>query len=131
MTALNVVAAVIRCGDRYLACRRTPERGGLWEFPGGKVDPGETPEGALVREIREELGVGVRVIRHLTTDDSAVGDRMIRLACYECELAEAAPTQSSDHDRLEWLEAPALQTKKWAGPDLPVVRLLTGNKVGR
>ena len=121
---LYVVAAVIRLDDRYLACRRSPERGGLWEFPGGKVDPGETPEAALVREIREELGVGVRVIRHLTTDDTAVGDRVIRLACYECELTEAAPTQSSDHDRLEWLEASGLGAKEWAAPDLPVVRLL-------
>ena len=62
MKRVQVVAAVMRRGDRILVTRRRPggPLGGLWEFPGGKVEPGETPEAALIRELSEELGITVR-----------------------------------------------------------------------
>jgi 8-oxo-dGTP diphosphatase len=129
---LDVVAAVILHNGRYLACRRNRERsaGGLWEFPGGKIDAGETPEAALVREIREELGVTVRVLQHLTTDDTTVAGQVIRLMCFICELEDREPTESSDHDRLEWVNTGSLLEREWAQPDLPVVRHLARQTEG-
>ena len=123
---LHVVAAIIRRDGFVLACRRRPERaaGGRWEFPGGKVEHGETAEAALVREIREELGVGIRVLGVLTTDDTRLGARIIRLTCLEVELTDAAPTASTDHDQLRWVAPGELAELDWAEPDLPAVRLL-------
>ncbi len=123
---LRVVAAVIRRDGHVLACRRRPERaaGGLWEFPGGKLEPGESAEAALVREIGEELGIGIRVNGELTTDDTRVGSRVIRLICLEAELSDAEPTASTDHDELRWVAPAELDALPWAEPDLPAVRLL-------
>lgn len=125
---LEVVAAVIYRGDRFLVCRRNANRsaGGLWEFPGGKIEAGESPESALMREIHEELRVTIRVGRHLTTDDTVVGGQTIRLMCFACELEGPEPTESADHDRLEWVDASSLLAREWAKPDLPVARLLSG-----
>ncbi len=126
---LVVVAAVIERDGWILACRRRPEKtaGGRWEFPGGKVEAGEDPEEALVREIEEELGVGIRITGHLTTDETDAGDRVIRLTCFRAELEGAGPVASTDHDRLVWLEPASLPGLEWAAPDIPAVRLLTGS----
>jgi 8-oxo-dGTP diphosphatase len=124
---LEVVAAVIARDGRYLACRRRPDRsaGGRWEFPGGKVEPGEAPDAALVREIREELGVGIAVLGHLCTADTVVGSRVIRLICLRAELTGDPPTASTDHDLLEWVPPGDLPARGWAEPDLPAVGLLS------
>ncbi|WP_167043540.1 (deoxy)nucleoside triphosphate pyrophosphohydrolase [Salinibacterium sp. ZJ454] len=124
---IEVVAAVIRDGDTLLACRRAADRsaGGKWEFPGGKVDPGEAPAEALTREIAEELGVEVRVGALLDRTVTVVGEARIDLACYETRLAGARPDRSTDHDELRWVGVGDLAALDWAAPDLPVVRLLT------
>lgn len=118
----KVVAAVIEHDGRLLACRRRPGKAaaGRWEFPGGKIEPGETPEAALVREIREELDVGIRVTGHLTTDDTGG----IRLVCLRARLTGARPTSSTDHDALEWVAPDALAEYEWADADWPAVRML-------
>jgi 8-oxo-dGTP diphosphatase len=127
VAALEVVAAVIVDGGEVLACRRAPHTSsaGLWEFPGGKVEAGEAPRDALVREIREELGVDVAIDGELTTDTTAVGGRLIRLACYRARLLAPRPSASTDHDRLLWVSTAELGRLEWAAPDLPAVRLLT------
>lgn len=123
---IDVVAAVVTDGDEILVCRRAAHIGqsGRWEFPGGKVEPGEDPIDALVREVQEELGVGIRVTGHLSTDDTHVGDRIIRLACYRAELEGERPTESTDHDELRWVGTRDLDQFWWAEPDLPAVRIL-------
>jgi len=128
LDAIRVVAAVIRHGDEILACRRRPgiSSAGLWEFPGGKVEPGETPEDALAREIREELGIDIRVGALIDRSTTALDSgRLIDLACYEAR-AETLPTQSLDHDELRWLRPPGLGSLAWAAPDLPTVAILSG-----
>ncbi|HEY5221547.1 MAG TPA: (deoxy)nucleoside triphosphate pyrophosphohydrolase [Microbacteriaceae bacterium] len=123
---LRVVAAVIIRDGCVLACRRNAARsaGGLWEFPGGKVELGESPEHALRREIREELDaeieVGELIHRATTPTDTA----HIDLSSYEALLTDAAPTRSTDHDVLRWLRPNQLSELEWARPDLPVVELL-------
>lgn len=118
---------MIRDGDRVLACRRRPEKaaGGKWEFPGGKIEPGEDAATALAREIREELGVEVTVGDELTRDDTVVSGRSIRLICLFATLRGPRPEHSTDHDRLEWVRAAELPALDWAEPDLPAVRLLS------
>ncbi len=123
---LVVVAAIVSDGDTVLACRRAPGRAaaGAWEFPGGKVEPGESARHALRREIREELGVELRGLRPFTTDDTTVDGRVIRLVCFRARLAGARPTVSTDHDRLSWLTRDELTTVDWAKPDMPAVATL-------
>ncbi|MBN9155521.1 MAG: (deoxy)nucleoside triphosphate pyrophosphohydrolase [Microbacterium sp.] len=123
---LDVVAAVVSDGGRILACRRSPGRpaAGRWEFPGGKVEPGEAPEAALVREIREELGVDIVVVGRVSTADTTVDGRIIRLTCFRAVLSGPRPTASTDHDRLIWCRPAELPALDWAEPDLPAVRLL-------
>jgi 8-oxo-dGTP diphosphatase len=121
-----VVAAVLFDADEVLACRRRPDKaaGGLWEFPGGKIEPGETPRLALIREIREELNVSIVIDDELTTDVTPVAGGSIELICLRAHLEGARPIDSSDHDRLLWLRAADLDQLEWAAPDQPAVRHL-------
>ncbi|WP_345800219.1 (deoxy)nucleoside triphosphate pyrophosphohydrolase [Microbacterium sp. AZCO] len=120
---IDVVAAVIEQDELFLACRRAPGRsaGGKWEFPGGKVEPGESPEEALVREIREELSVEILVTGHLTSDVTGP----IRLICLRARLEGEAPATSTDHDELRWVDHATMRDLDWADADLPAVRLLS------
>ncbi|MDZ8200041.1 (deoxy)nucleoside triphosphate pyrophosphohydrolase [Microbacterium sp. SSW1-59] len=123
---LDVVAAVIERDGLVLACRRRVDRsaGGLWEFPGGKVEPGEAADAALQREIAEELDVTIRVVGELTADVTPVDGRGIRLICLRAEVVGEAPTASTDHDELRWVAPADLPALTWAAPDLPAVALL-------
>ena len=122
---IDVVAAVIELDGLYLACRRTPARGGLWEFPGGKVDPDETPEQALVREIREELDVEVTPAGHLTTVEH--GD--LRLIFLHAQLAGQRPLSSTDHDQLEWLAPEHLRELEWGAADRSALEALLSRRL--
>lgn len=130
---IEVVAAVIERDGTFLACRRRPEKaaGGRWEFPGGKLEPGETSSEALVREIQEELGVAIDVVGPLRTDDTIVGDNVIRLTCLFARLVDEAPTRSVDHDELRWVVRAELPTLDWASPDLPTVAQLASADINR
>ncbi len=117
-----VGAAVLRDG-RVLASRRTepPRLAGLWEFPGGKVEPGEGDAEALVRELREELRVEVAVGERLG-DDLAIGATAV-LRVYVCRLVSGEPALV-DHDEHRWLGADDLLDVPWIPVDLPLVEQL-------
>jgi len=121
---ISVVGAVIILDDSVLACRRAPfkSQAGLWEFPGGKVEAGESPEEALRREIMEELGVPVAVEQFVGAGEYQMTDVQIRLDCYRCVLQEKAPIRSKDHDQFRWLKKDQLETVTWAPADIPVVQ---------
>ena len=127
---LQVAAAVIFHEDRVLACRRRAGKaaGGKWEFPGGKIEEGETPEAAVSREISEELGAEIRVLGELTTNDTLVGETTIRLVCLRAELLGEPPLSSTDHDCMVWTALQDLGELDWAAPDLPAVDLLMAGR---
>lgn len=129
---IHVVGAIIRRGDAVFAARRNPERsaGGLWEFPGGKVEPGETPQQALVREIREELGVRIEVGAQVDRSQVTVGEVQVDLACYEARLVGPEPTASTDHDALIWVPLAELGSLDWAPGDVPIIERMSAGGAG-
>ncbi len=118
-----VGAAVLRDG-RLLACRRTApaEVAGGWELPGGKVEPGESPEAALVREVAEELGIAVRVTGWLD-GSSPIGDTH-ELTVAIAEVVRWTP-RPVEHDRLRWLRADELDDVAWLPADRPFLAQLS------
>lgn len=114
--------ALLRDG-RVLASRRTapPRLAGMWEFPGGKVEAGETDEAALARELREELGLTV-VVGERIGPDLLIGDTAV-LRVYLCEAPSGEPALV-DHDAHRWLSASELDDVAWIPVDAPVVAAL-------
>lgn len=100
----EVVAALIWHGERFLACQRPPHkaRGLLWEFVGGKVEPGETREQALIRECREELDVTVRVGGIFMELVHEYPDLTVHLTLFHAGIAEGTP-RLLEHQALRWL----------------------------
>ncbi len=100
----EVVAALIWQGGRFLACQRPPHkaRGLLWEFVGGKVEPGETREQALIRECREELDVTVRVGGIFMELVHEYPDLTVHLTLFHAGIAEGTP-RLLEHQALRWL----------------------------
>ena len=100
----EVVAALIWDGPRFMICQRPAHkaRGLLWEFVGGKTEPGETMEAALIRECREELDITVSVGDIFTQVVHEYPDILIRLTLFHCTIAEGTPKLLEHHD-LKWI----------------------------
>ncbi len=114
-----VGAAIVRDG-RVLAARRSapPELAGGWEFPGGKVEPGESDAAALARECREELGVSIAAGELLGATELGPA-RELRV--YRAELVAGQPRALQDHDELRWLSAAELESVRWLPADRPLL----------
>ena len=121
--AVVVGAAIVRAG-RVLAARRTAPiaTAGRWEFPGGKVDRGETDTAALARECREELGVAVDVGRRIGPDVPMVNGFTLRL--YLATLRDGEEPQALEHSELRWLAAAELDSVDWLPADAPLAAVL-------
>ena len=118
-----VGAAIVRDG-RVLAARRTApaSAAGRWEFPGGKVEPGETEADSLVREVEEELGVQIRVARWLEGAEE-IGERyVLRVAVASLDGGEPVPTE---HDEVRWLAVEQLLDVDWLDADRPFLPALS------
>ncbi|MGO2034989.1 MAG: (deoxy)nucleoside triphosphate pyrophosphohydrolase [Brevibacterium sp.] len=123
---LRVVGAVFEHDGKILACRRRADKaeGSKWEFPGGKIDAGETPQEALRRELTEELGLeGVNVLDLVQRQTTESDGRLIDLACYRIS-STTQPKSSTDHDSLLWVAPEQLAELDWALADLPTVSKL-------
>jgi 8-oxo-dGTP diphosphatase len=120
-TPLIIVGAAILADGRLLACQRSepPEVAGRWEFPGGKVEPGEDELDALVRECQEELGVVIRVLDRVGEDvPLAHGWALLRVWLAEIEAGEP---QALEHAALTWLGPDELDSVSWLPADAPIV----------
>lgn len=121
---IEVVCGVIEnSAGQFLACLRPKGKhlGGLWEFPGGKVDPGESPVSALVRELREELAVEVAVGRPLSPVIWHYQAATIHLRPFFCNII-AGELQALEHERVLWCAPADFQRLPWADADVPVLR---------
>lgn len=129
--AVQVVGAAIVRQGRVLAARRSVSMSspGLWEFPGGKLEPGETPAGALRREIEEELGVVVRVGQEVTCDGPRQGAAAISLRVFCCELEPGETPVPREHAELSWLAPEELPRLNWAAADVPFARALANQNI--
>ncbi len=117
MTRALVVGAAVLRGGTVLAARRTspPAAAGRWELPGGKVEPGETPEAAVARELREELGVDARVVGWLAGEEPIGQTHVLRVAvCVTDDVPRPV-----EHDRVRALAADELGDVDWLEPDRP------------
>ncbi|HET9598688.1 MAG TPA: (deoxy)nucleoside triphosphate pyrophosphohydrolase [Anaeromyxobacteraceae bacterium] len=125
---MRVVAAVVRRGPEILISRRHSgaERGDLWEFPGGKVEPGEAEPDALRREIREELGCGVEVGALILRHRHRYPDLEVELAFYACALPEGAEPRALGVAALTWARAGTLASYPFCEADIPVLPRLEG-----
>lgn len=92
-----------------------------WEFPGGKVELNESPEDCVVREIAEELGIQIRIIKRMTSQSYDYGSQIIRLIPFYCELFNGE-IKLAEHAAYQWLFAAELVALDWAEADLPVLK---------
>ena len=130
-TQLIIVGAAIVADGRVLGCERAepPESAGRWEFPGGKVEPGESELDALVRECREELDVEIEVGDRVGTDVPLAHGRAL-LKVWLARLVTGEP-QPLEHASLRWLSVDELDSVPWLPADAPIVaelaRILKSN----
>ena len=121
MKTVNVVAAVIRDGDRIFATQRGyGEFKDGWEFPGGKVEAGETPQEALKREIEEELKTAIEVGDYLTTIEYDYPNFHLSMKCYWARIVEGQPVLL-EHEAARWLTRDTLDTVAWLPADSTIL----------
>jgi 8-oxo-dGTP diphosphatase len=124
---LVVASALVDAENRILIAQRPEGKSmaGLWEFPGGKVEPGETPEGALVRELREELGIETAETDHhpLTFASHSYENIHLLMPVYLCRTWQGTP-EAREHTALHWVRAPDLRNFPMPPADEPLIAAL-------
>ncbi|MEU6529551.1 (deoxy)nucleoside triphosphate pyrophosphohydrolase [Streptomyces sp. NPDC046928] len=124
MTERIVVGAALLDAGRLLAARRSApaDLAGRWELPGGKVEPGEKPDAALARELREELGVDAEVVERVPGAWPLRDPFVLHVWTARLRPGSPAPEALQDHDALRWLDAGELWDVDWLEQDVPAVR---------
>lgn len=118
---IKVVAALITDGDEFLICRRPAHksRGNMWEFPGGKVEPGESNKEAIVREIKEELDVQIRAEEEYITVLYDYPELSIELIVIKCTIMYGTP-EALEHEEIRWIKAEQADEFEFCGADCVV-----------
>lgn len=119
---IHVAAAVIYRDSMILIARRAPGKhlAGYWEFPGGKIEPRETPEDCLIREIQEELNILISVDSFIQDNLHDYGDKRVLLKAYRCTYL-SGDLFLIDHDEFQWILPDQLSQYRLAPADIPVV----------
>ncbi|MFF4041504.1 (deoxy)nucleoside triphosphate pyrophosphohydrolase [Streptomyces sp. NPDC001816] len=119
-----VVGAALLDAGRLLAARRSapPELAGRWELPGGKVEPGERPEDALVRELREELGIDTEAVERVPGEWPLRSPYVLQVWIARLRPGSAAPRPLQDHDDVRWLTPDEVWDVAWLDQDVAAVR---------
>ena len=129
MKTVHVVAAIIRRDDKILATQRGyGEYKDGWEFPGGKINEGETAEEAIAREIKEELDADIKVGDLLVTVEHDYKDFHLSMQCFWAELKEDSHIELLEHEAAKWLSMNELNTVEWLPADVKVVDAIVGSK---
>ena len=124
MKTIKVAAAIIRKGDKILAAQRGyGEFKDGWEFPGGKLELGETGSQACIREISEELNVAINGLSRLCTVEHDYETFHLSMECFTCRISDGE-INASEHENLRWLDASNLWTVEWLPADVKVVKEL-------
>ena len=124
MKKIEVVAAILQRDGAYFATQRGyGEFEGMWEFPGGKIEPGETSEDALKREIQEELGVDITIDNFLCTTDYDYPSFHLTMHCYLCRV-ESGEIELREHKSASWLKLEELGCVEWLPADKDVISRL-------
>ena len=123
--ATEVVAALIWDGDKFLICQRPAHkaRGLLWEFVGGKVEPGETKEQALIRECQEELAVTLAVNDVFMEVDHRYPDLHVHLTLFNASILDGTP-QMLEHNDIRWITTQEIQQYEFCPADVEILRRL-------
>jgi len=127
VTTIVVVAAIIQRGDRYLVTRRQAgvHLAGLWEFPGGKCDEGESLSAAMARELREELGIRASVGAEVLTTTHEYSDRRVELHFLQCQSTDdPAPVLGQE---IRWVAREGLSALDFPPADAELIRMLRGS----
>lgn len=119
---IEVVGAVLIQDGRVLAAQRGPRMtlSGFWEFPGGKVEPRESPQAALAREVGEELGCDITVEQRIETTTHEYDFGTVTLTTFYATLVDGEP-QATEHADLRWIPVANLRSIEWAPADVPTV----------
>lgn len=122
MIYIQVCCAVIQNGEQILAVQRSEKMSHplKWEFPGGKIEPDETPESALSREIREELSVEINILRRLSSVKHDYTSKAIELIPFLVEVSSGS-IHLTEHQEYRWLSRSELSLLDWVEADIPIV----------
>jgi 8-oxo-dGTP diphosphatase len=123
------VAVIWNDQDQILIDRRRPEgaMGGLWEFPGGKIEPGETITECIQREIYEELGIVIEVGEHLITIDHTYRDLRVTLTVHQCHHLKGVP-QPLECDEIRWVSLEELEQFTFPKANIQIIAALRGSR---
>ena len=131
MKTIKVVAAIITKNNKIFATQRGyGDFKDGWEFPGGKVEPGEKLEDAIVREIKEELGADIKVTGFLTTVEHDYPQFHLSMDCFWAELKEGTEMQLLEHEAAKWLAKDELDSVDWLPADVKVVEAIRKTYLG-
>lgn len=129
MKTVKVVAAIIRDGNKIFATQRGygDQKDG-WEFPGGKIETNETPQQALVREIKEELDTDIIVGDYLTTIEYDYPAFHLSMQCFWCRIVDGTPVLK-EHEAARWLDVDHIASVEWLPADLTIIDLIKDKMV--